>query len=270
MKRILTILITHFFIFTLAFAQYSIKVGNSEFLSVDPPKGTMRSATWQIDGGGITLTDRSEVGAIVKVTHYFTEAAYVTCNYVFEYMGTYDHNMHASTGTKTFRITCIPGSAKLNKTELSMKIGQTQTLRCTQSVAYGTPTWESSNEDVVTVDKNGKVKAIGPGHAVIKCDPIITAPLLCDVQVERIFPTGITLSPNQLSIRNGDTGFIKAELSPQGATAQLTWFSSDESVATVSAGNVKGKKAGTAVISVKTDNDLVASANVVIEKYRLS
>lgn len=269
MKRILTILITQFFIFTLAFAQYSIKVGNSEFLSVDPPKGTMRSATWQIDGEGITLTERSEVGAIVKVTHYFTEAAYVTCNYVFEYMGTYDHNMHASTGTKTFRITCIPGSAKLNKTELSMKIGQTQTLRCTQSNAYGTPTWESSNEDVVTVDKNGKVKAIGPGHAVIKCDPIIAAPLLCDVQVERIFPTGITLSPNPLSVRNGDTGFIKAELSPQGATAQLTWFSSDESVATVSAGNVKGKKAGTAVISVKTDNDLVASANVVIEKIPL-
>lgn len=100
MKR-LTIMIFLSILFQInLLAQYNIEVGSYEYLSVDPPKGYARSATWSCDEG-LTLTERSEVGAIVKVTHYFTGAAYVTCNYVYEYLGSYDHNYHAGQGTKT-------------------------------------------------------------------------------------------------------------------------------------------------------------------------
>lgn len=81
-------------------AQYNIKVGSYEFLSLDPPAGYVRSAIWSFDEG-LTLTERSEAGAIVKVTHYFSGAAYVTCDYVYEYLGSYDNNYHAGRGTKT-------------------------------------------------------------------------------------------------------------------------------------------------------------------------
>lgn len=252
-----------------ATAQYNLKVGEVEHLSITPPKGTVRNSTWQCDEG-LTFTDRSEYGAIVKVTKYFSGAAYVHCQYSYEYLGTYDNNWHAGTGTQTYRITCISGNATISKTDLSLNPGQKYKLSCTRDDSYGTPVWESSNEDVATVDQNGNVKAISSGYARITVDPIIAAPLICDVNVKVLPPTSITLSPNPLTITNGGSGMMTAKLLPNGATANLTWKSIDESVATVSSsGEVKGCKAGSTTIKVTTDNGLSASANVIVEKSKV-
>ena len=85
-------------------------------------------------------------------------------------------------------------SVKLNKMELPLKVGESETLTATISPNEATDkhvTWSSSAEGVVTVDKNGKVTAVSSGTATItvttrdggftatcevtvKTDPVIT------------------------------------------------------------------------------------------------
>lgn len=243
-------------------AQYNIKVGSYEFLSLDPPAGYVRSAIWSFDEG-LTLTERSEAGAIVKVTHYFSGAAYVTCDYVYEYLGSYDNRYHAGQGTKTYRIQSIGGTASVSETDLELNPGETHVLKCTRSDNYGTPTWESSDEDVVTIDSKGKITAIATGYARITLDPITAAPCFCDVHVRKIDAKTMDLSPNPLNVVVGKTKSLKPVYTPNGASASITWQSENENIATVtSSGVVKGISEGTTAIIAKTDNGLTAKAIV--------
>lgn len=262
MKRLITFALLSLLFPISILAQYNIKVGSYEFLSLDPPKGYVRSATWSFDEG-LTLTDRSEAGAIVKVTHYFTGAAYVTCNYVYEYLGSYDNNFHAGQGTKTYRITCIGGTAKISETELELKPGENHTLRCTRSESYGTPTWKSSDEDVATIDSKGKITAIATGYTTITLDPITAEPCFCSVHVKKIDAKTMELTPNPLSVVVGKTKYLKPVFTPSGASASVTWHSENEDIATVtSTGAVKGISEGTTMIVAKGDDKLTAKATI--------
>ncbi|MBA4496483.1 Ig domain-containing protein [Paenactinomyces guangxiensis] len=58
----------------------------------------------------------------------------------------------------------------LDRTELSLSIGETAALKATVEPSFATNkdvSWESSNSGVATVDGNGQVKAVAPGTAVI-------------------------------------------------------------------------------------------------------
>lgn len=59
---------------------------------------------------------------------------------------------------------------------------------------------------------------------------------------------GIGLTPSVLGMTEGDTATIVATLYPIGATGEVSWTSSDTSVATVSGGVVRALSAGTATI----------------------
>ena len=60
----------------------------------------------------------------------------------------------------------LPSSVKLNKTSEKLVVGKTDTLKATVSpVGSSKLTWTSSNKKVVTVDSNGKLKAVGKGTA---------------------------------------------------------------------------------------------------------
>ena len=241
---------------------YSIEIGSYEYLELEPPKGWVRNAYWSCDNG-LKLTDANEVGAIVQVTRYFEGAAYVKVSYTYEYYGSYDGNMHASSSSKSYRITCIGGEASISETNVELNVGQSHTLSYSRSMQYGTPTWTSSNEDIVTVNKNGKITAKAPGVATIALDPITAAPCFCDVRVRSVAPTAIEIGPEYVSIVAGNTATLKAVFSPAAASAKLTWSSDNESIATVSSsGVVKGIGPGETIVRVQTDNGLTARATV--------
>lgn len=262
MKKLILLISLFVWCSTSLLAQYSIEVGSYDYLSLDPPAGYVRSATWSCDEG-LALTESSEAGAVVKVTHYFSGAAYVNCSYVYEYLGSYDGNYHAGRGTKTYRITCVAGTARISETNLNLDIGRTYTLKCIKSSSYGTPIWTSSDENVVTVNENGKVKAIGPGVATITLDPIVADLCFCEVRVNKIDPTAIEMVSDRLTLKEGDKGSLSYKFVPSGATADVYWKSSDESIAKVSSnGQITALGEGTAKITVSTDNGLSASATV--------
>lgn len=88
-----------------------------------------------------------------------------------------------------------------------------------------------------------------------------------DKEVEKIPATGVELNKPTLTIAVGDEVKLVANVLPADATdKRVTWESSDENVATVSAtGAVTGVKDGTAKITVYTeDGDFSASCNVTV------
>ncbi|MCR4654664.1 MAG: Ig-like domain-containing protein [Lachnospiraceae bacterium] len=86
---------------------------------------------------------------------------------------------------------------------------------------------------------------------------------------EDVRVTGVTLSSESISLKPGDSSTLKAAVKPDDATNKnVTWSSSDESVATVDAdGKVTAVKEGEAVITVKTaDGEFTATCRVTVKK----
>lgn len=78
--------------------------------------------------------------------------------------------------------------------------------------------------------------------------------------------TGISLSSENASVKTGETTTLTATVAPENATNQnVTWTSSDNTVATVANGVVTGVKKGTAVITATTeDGSFAASCTVTV------
>ena len=97
--------------------------------------------------------------------------------------------------------------------------------------------WTSSDQSVATVDNAGKVTAVKAGSATITVtteDGGKTA--TCKVTVkEKFYPvTGVTLDKTSVELTEGDITVLTATVNPSNATNKnVTWKSSDESIATV-------------------------------------
>ncbi|MBQ5436324.1 MAG: Ig-like domain-containing protein, partial [Firmicutes bacterium] len=133
--------------------------------------------------------------------------------------------------------------------------------------------WSSSDEEVATVDENGKVTAVAAGTAEItaqsKADKDVKAVCAVTVKAKTIAVTGVSVDPAEVSLKVGKTKELTAVLEPENATNKnVTWSSSDEEVATVDEnGKVTAVAAGTAEITVKTeDGEFTAVCTVKVTK----
>ena len=126
--------------------------------------------------------------------------------------------------------------------------------------------WTSSNEEVATVDDNGRVTCVAVGSAVITCHDIysdITKTYEIDV-IDTPALTGMTL--NDRNIKVGETAILKVTPEPEFAIAKVTWSTSDESIATVDEeGKVVGKAVGEATITATDESGLKATCTIKVE-----
>ncbi len=78
--------------------------------------------------------------------------------------------------------------------------------------------------------------------------------------------TSVSLNKTSLSLVKGNSTTLTATVNPSNATNKaLTWSTSNSSVATVdSNGKITAKGAGTATITVKTSNELIATCSIII------
>ena len=119
------------------------------------------------------------------------------------------------------------------------------------------PTWSSSNSGVATVNSNaGTITGVSTGSSNITMKESITNTTKSKT-VSVTDPnavTGVSLNNTTLKLNTGASSTLKATVTPSTASNKnVTWSSSNTAVATVSsAGVVKGVKAGTATITVKT------------------
>ena len=111
--------------------------------------------------------------------------------------------------------------------------------------------WTSSNAEVATVT-NGVVKGVSVGKATITATAKDGSGVKCEaeVTVTEIPVEGITFDKSQYELEEGTTVSIVATITPSNAsTKTLQWTSSDEAVATVENGVVKGISVGKATIT---------------------
>ena len=81
-----------------------------------------------------------------------------------------------------------------------------------------------------------------------------------------VTPTTVSLSQTSIDIKPGQSTTLTATITPSDPHVSYVWSSSDESVATVNNGVVKGLSLGTAVITATVDEDLEASCTVTVSR----
>ena len=152
----------------------------------------------------------------------------------------------------------------------SVNVGETTTLTATVSPDNATNknvTWASSEESIATVDENGVVTGVSAGEATITVTSVAddTKTATCTVTVTTVAVTGVSVDATA-SVNVGKTTTLTATVSPDNATNKnVTWASSDESIATVDEnGVVTGVAAGKATITVTSVADDTKTATCTV------
>lgn len=152
--------------------------------------------------------------------------------------------------------------------------------------------YASSDESVATVDESGNVTAVGVGECTITTtivadttataeDAGVDSEMLVvpeNAKAETKVTVGkavetITLDSNEGVLSVGGTHTIKATVMPEDATNKdVTWKSSDESIATVDAeGNVTAKGTGNVTImAVNSDGDVSSTYELTVKAVTCS
>lgn len=244
-------------------ASLSIQVGDTETLTatIQPDNATDKAVVWTSSEDAIASVSNG------KITAHKSGKATITAK-----SGTCSAECEVTVSVNTESIT-------LDKTTLSLSVGETAQLTATvkpDDATDKTVTWSSSDESVAKVD-NGKVAALKSGKATItaKCgDKTAECAVTVTVPV-----SSITLDKSTLSLVIGESATLTAVVKPDDATDQnVTWTSSDESVAKVDNGKVTAIKSGKATITAKCDGKTAVCAvtvtvpvsSITIDKTTLS
>jgi uncharacterized protein YjdB len=224
----------------------SLSVNATEKLTatVYPSNATYKAVKWESYNTGIatvssvgTVTGKSAGNTIITVTTVDGSHT-ATCNVT----------VHSDITNVT-----------LDKNTLNLTVNSTDKLTATvlpSDAKNKNITWISSDEDIATVSTSGLVTAKSVGTAYITAYATVDSSQYdtCEVNV-RIAVTGVSLSKTATYLTTNGTETLTAIVFPSNANQNVTWSSSNSSVATVSYGIITGVGAGTATITVTTDDD---------------
>ena len=165
-----------------------------------------------------------------------------------------------ATGSNGKKATCKVTVVSLSKTKYTLGEKEKYTLK-----VNGTKkkvTWKSSSKNVTV--SGGKVTAKKKGSATISAT-VEGVTLKCKVTVKAAPSKLILKSKKKVTIKKNKTTQIKVNL-PKNTAGELKYKSSKTKIATVDAkGKVKGKKKGTAKITVyAVNNSKKAKATVTV------
>ena len=164
-------------------------------------------------------------------------------------------------------------SVSLNKEALTLEEQQAETLVATinpsETTDDKTLTWKSSNEEVATVDQEGKVTAVKEGSTTITVTTTNGKEATCEVTVTKkpVPIESVSLNKTTLKLEEQQVETLVATINPNETTddTTLTWKSSNEEVATVdSQGKVTAVKEGSTTITVTTVNGKEATCEVTV------
>lgn len=165
-------------------------------------------------------------------------------------------------------VAAMPTGITLDQSSAKLYEGATLQLRATLSPATASAagtTWTSSDNAVATVSETGAVTARGKGTATITATTVNGLKASCTVTVAPKYPESVAITPANLIVYIGETGTLTATISPEDVEQKdLTWSTSDASVATVENGIVTALKVGTVNVTVTTANGKTAVCPVTV------
>ncbi|WP_192912781.1 Ig-like domain-containing protein, partial [Bacteroides salyersiae] len=179
--------------------------------------------------------------------------------YIYQLTGSYDFKVETMSNEPTS--VSLPLSVTLN-------IGESKSLTAilTPHDAQTELTWASSNYATINVFQNGRILAQKEGTSIITVRTSNGRTATCTVNAIKptIDATSVSISSVTCTIKVGEKNKLNAVVFPSNATnKQITWVSSNPSIVSVDKnGNIIGLKAGTANISVMTNNGKTASCTV--------
>ena len=138
--------------------------------------------------------------------------------------------------------------------------GNTVQLKATVSPADAAQEveWTSSDSEIATVDKNGLVTTIKPGtvYIVVRSKAYTDKQASCEVIVKQDDKLkGIAFDASEIQLETGQSRTLKVVFTPDyAANKNVSWSSSDPSVASVKDGNVTGVKEGKATITATSED----------------
>ena len=236
-----------------------VKIGKTLTLKakVSPSDATNKKVTWTSSN-----TKRATVSSkgVVKGK----EQGYVTIT------ATTANGAHKAT-YKVLVANAVTG-IRLDKSSITMNVGKSTTITPTiapKEATIKTVKWYSDNNDVATVDKNGKVTAKSSGYATITAKTV-DGSFKAKASVYVVVPVkGVELNRKTAYLNSGSKAKLTASIAPSNATVKgVVWTTSNKDVATVSStGVVKAKKRGTATITCTTKNGRkVATCKIYVVK----
>ena len=161
-----------------------------------------------------------------------------------------------------------PSKVTLSSKSLALCLGEARSLTAQlPKKSASRISWESADPGVVRVDEAGNLTAVAPGATTVTASTFNNKRAICNVVVlDGRAPTALALNVQSVTLGVKE----KLLLSPTvgaGEAALYSYKTSKKKVVTVSAdGVITAKKAGTAKITVSTQNGLTATVSVKVSK----
>lgn len=151
----------------------------------------------------------------------------------------------------------LTATIKLNAKSIKLQQKQTtKKIKVTMANGDSVKSWKSSNKKIVTVNKNGVIKA-GKKNGTAKITVTLKsgkkATLKVKVQSPKVKTTKISGLKSKVSMKKGEKFTLKPVISPLTSQEKVAYTSSNKKVATVNKkGVITAKKKGTVKITVKS------------------
>ena len=233
--------------------------------TINPSNASNKSITWSTSNKNVATVDKN---GLVKGVGYGSTIITATSN-------------NGKTARCAINVTQVSVSAiTLDKSSVKINSGKTVQLKATISPSNASNksiTWSTSNKNVATVDKNGLVKGISYGTAVITARSSNYKTAQCTVSVDGstiniVEVSAIQLNRTSLILSKGGSSTMTAMIAPYNASDQsVKWSTNNSKVATVDKnGVVKGVNYGTATITATSSNGKTAKCMVTVKKVEVS
>lgn len=176
--------------------------------------------------------------------------------------------------TKTSSTTQVASSTveveniSIKNTEKEVNIGNNLKLEATivpENATNKSIIWSSSDESIAKVDEQGNVTPIKVGTVTITAKSNNQKTSSIDIKINQL-PENIKIKNATEEIEAGSTIKLETSLTPEQATSNLTWTSSNNKVAIISSlGKLTALKEGEVVITVKTENGVSDSVTIKVK-----
>ncbi len=258
----------------------TVKVGYSPISNIDPISAEVTITT----SNGEQFKRVASAGAVfsqslLNIVHFGIGSAATIDNITVRWRNGEEAEFNDEAANQLFDTDALdPTSLAINPDPIEVRVGTTTEVELVVDPVFANRdvVWASADETIATVDQEGNVTGVLEGGSTT-----ITATSVGDnsvvgtatVNVVAFFPiaaASITLDVESFNIVEGNTRLINAEVLPADADDKdVTWRSSDESVATVNSnGLITAVADGTAIITAELTSNTSISDQVTVTVTR--